>query len=429
MRLSVPALVGLVLWCVPGSAIAQRVVISYSGFGGTAPITRSLVLETGATDWIEPGTMHAAPVFTADGRYVLLQRPLTPTGPVTLVARDVTTKADLSLPANFEPRIAHPTRREVFGLRDVQSTGFGTTAGTLARLDAAGLTAGGGCAVGTTVQIDLSVDGRTIAALCQAGDIAIVDADSGTLIRTLPAAPGSTFSSLRLNHDNTALLVSRGTSSGTEVALVDAVSGAATATTTVGPAGAACRVSAIAPDRSKAVVGCSYSVPPASIGGEAVVIDVPSLVHGARLPSQIPRDAVFSPDGREVFLASHHRFGFGTVNRHDAATGAITLSSGTVFPGFFGVAFAPLAATLSATVTGARVDLQWTRPAHSPLALSHVIEVGSAPGLTDLGTITTGAAPTLAVPSAPPGHYFVRVRAVNATGAGAASNEVIVDVP
>ena len=126
---------------------------------------------------------------------------------------------------------------------------------------------------------------------------------------------------------------------------------------------------------------------------------------------------------------TRHRTGAGSVNRHDVSTGAVTLSSGSMLPGHFGVAFAPLAPTLSATVAGRRVDVQWTLPAHSPSALTHVIEVGSASGLTDLGTITTGAAPTLAVPSAPPGRYYVRVRAVNATGAGAASNEVIVDVP
>lgn len=279
------------------------------------------------------------------------------------------------------------------------------------------------------MEFDLSVDGGTIAALCQSGDIAFVDAESGALIRTLPAAAGSPITSLRLNHDNTALVVTRSALSANEVARIDAVSGATLASVAMDPANAACQVSGIAPDRITAVIGCSWYVPPISIVGAARVLDVATLTLGPSSGGFIPGTAVFSPDAREFFLVTRHRTGGGFVNRHDVATGAVTLSSGSMLPGHFGVAFAPLAPTLSATVTGTRVELQWTLPAHSPLALTHVIEVGSAAGLVDLGTINTGAAPTLAVPSAPPGRYYVRMRAVNATGPGAASNDVIVDVP
>lgn len=38
-------------------------------------------------------------------------------------------------------------------------------------------------------------------------------------------------------------------------------------------------------------------------------------------------------------------------------------------------------------------------------------------------------ATALSIASAPPGRYYVRVRAVNATGTGAPSNELVIDIP
>jgi hypothetical protein len=57
-----------------------------------------------------------------------------------------------------------------------------------------------------------------------------------------------------------------------------------------------------------------------------------------------------------------------------------------------------------------------------------VIEAGSAPGLSNLAVVghpTTAAS----FSGVAPGTYYVRVRGVNAQGAGFASNEVTVVVP
>jgi len=78
---------------------------------------------------------------------------------------------------------------------------------------------------------------------------------------------------------------------------------------------------------------------------------------------------------------------------------------------------------LSATVSGSNVALSWG-PATG--AASYVLEAGSAPGASNLGQFPT-ASPGLAA-SAPPGIYYVRVRALSACGSGPASNEVIVTV-
>jgi hypothetical protein len=57
----------------------------------------------------------------------------------------------------------------------------------------------------------------------------------------------------------------------------------------------------------------------------------------------------------------------------------------------------------------------------------HVLEVGAAPGCTDL-TVELGPDTTEAFADVPRGTYYVRVRAANYTGVSAPSNEVIVAV-
>ena len=80
---------------------------------------------------------------------------------------------------------------------------------------------------------------------------------------------------------------------------------------------------------------------------------------------------------------------------------------------------------LSATGTGGNVDLRWTAPRGGGAPTSYLIEAGSAPGLSDLGRFPIGNVVRFST-VAPPGVYYVRVRAVNARGPGVASNEIIV---
>lgn len=79
---------------------------------------------------------------------------------------------------------------------------------------------------------------------------------------------------------------------------------------------------------------------------------------------------------------------------------------------------------LSASGSGSTVNLQWTPPpgnAHS----GFVIEAGSAPGRSDLAALPIGNVTSFST-SAPPGTYYVRVRAVNSRGASTPSNEIVV---
>ena len=87
---------------------------------------------------------------------------------------------------------------------------------------------------------------------------------------------------------------------------------------------------------------------------------------------------------------------------------------------------APLGFTASATSTA--ITLQWTLAAAvgCTAAPSYILEIGSATGLRDLANAPVGVISTMSIPVAgvPAGSYYFRVRATNAAGTSAASNEV-----
>jgi hypothetical protein len=72
--------------------------------------------------------------------------------------------------------------------------------------------------------------------------------------------------------------------------------------------------------------------------------------------------------------------------------------------------------------TGSVVDLRW-EAAGGYAATGFIIEAGSASGLSDLATLQVGDVRRF-VTNAPPGTYYVRVRAVNARGRSGPSNEI-----
>jgi hypothetical protein len=80
---------------------------------------------------------------------------------------------------------------------------------------------------------------------------------------------------------------------------------------------------------------------------------------------------------------------------------------------------------LTFSVTDRLVTLRWLP---IPGALDYVVEAGSVAAATDLFNASVGAVPSV-VTSAPPGRYFVRVRARTAAGVSGPSPEIIVDVP
>lgn len=71
------------------------------------------------------------------------------------------------------------------------------------------------------------------------------------------------------------------------------------------------------------------------------------------------------------------------------------------------------------------VSLSWTAPP-GPVS-GYLVEAGSAPGLSDIGTIPITST-SLVVPGVPPGTYYLRVRAQNAGSTSLPSNEQRLDV-
>lgn len=80
---------------------------------------------------------------------------------------------------------------------------------------------------------------------------------------------------------------------------------------------------------------------------------------------------------------------------------------------------------LWASGSGADVILRWNVPTSGAPPTGYIIEAGSAPGLSNLAVLPVGNVTTFAT-TAPPGTYYVRVRAVNPRGTGDASNEIVV---
>lgn len=80
---------------------------------------------------------------------------------------------------------------------------------------------------------------------------------------------------------------------------------------------------------------------------------------------------------------------------------------------------------LVATGSGSTVNLRWNAPTSGSAPTGYILEAGSAPGLSNLATLTIGNQTTFST-TAPPGTYYVRVRAINARGAGNPSNEIVV---
>lgn len=75
------------------------------------------------------------------------------------------------------------------------------------------------------------------------------------------------------------------------------------------------------------------------------------------------------------------------------------------------------------------VNASWQAPTGPETPTSYVIELGSAPGKNDLGTlIVPGAATSVERPGAA-GTFHVRVYARNACGTSAPSNEFVLTLP
>ncbi len=106
---------------------------------------------------------------------------------------------------------------------------------------------------------------------------------------------------------------------------------------------------------------------------------------------------------------------------NDLGTSHTTTDIALIAPG---APAAPAALVETSAAGEGTVRLRWTAPG-GVAPLGYIVESGSEPGLSDIAKMQVASLTEFST-EAPPGTYYVRVRAVNERGAGPASNEIVV---
>lgn len=163
----------------------------------------------------------------------------------------------------------------------------------------------------------------------------------------------------------------------------------------------------VAPPPPGGTAATSHVVQASLTGGGPVVAEFDTA-------SADPSFAVTSPTGT-YFLRVRAKNAFGT----SAPSAEFRVDVSPQAP-------SPPAATLG-SVTGSVARVEWRAPPGGWAATGYRLEAGTAPGLTDIGTVPVSG--TSFEASVPAGRYYVRVRAVNAIGSSAPGDEVVLDVP
>jgi predicted phage tail protein len=89
----------------------------------------------------------------------------------------------------------------------------------------------------------------------------------------------------------------------------------------------------------------------------------------------------------------------------------------------------PAPSGLTAAAVGTTVTLTWVAPVSPVAPTSYIIDVGGAPGLSNVASYTTGSSgTTITATGVPNGTYYLRVRATNGSATSGPSNEVVLTV-
>jgi hypothetical protein len=411
------AIVGLALDGWRGDVYAQRVFFSVAVPSTGTTSTTLLDLGRGDTLGTTPEFTAQPPVFTFDGRY-LLREVDSPSR--RLVLRDLVAATELTLPFAFSPRLAHPRTLAVFGL----------AGGQPARLDTTGLHVWPVCPGGSATVMDLGPAGAELFASCTTA-IVVIDSTSGQVLRRLELGIGHS-GRIVVSDDGLSIVLTRVLGERFALERISSVAGQVLVQGFLNQF-----VVGRGPTRDQVVVAdCGGSFPFC----RATLADFNTLVHIADVIQTADQlvlgvlDAFWTADGRQLFLTgitdprtSNQQ---STVKRIDVASGAVlntVVVNGSIT---MAVASLPLPVlSFGATVAAQTVSLTWQLPADSPAATGYRLAIGSQPGASDSGSVRLGPAETFTATGVPAGRYFVRLHAVNHTGEGPASPELVVDVP
>jgi hypothetical protein len=167
-----------------------------------------------------------------------------------------------------------------------------------------------------------------------------------------------------------------------------------------------------------------------------LVLDADSLVTVRSIGREIGTYWTFDPERPRAFVVVADRESLTTSrNRLNVLnTDTLTITASWELPSSLtplGLSLIPRPAApvgLAATIGGNRVRLTW-RAGPRGKSIQYLIEAGSMPGNADLAVFNTGSdRSAVEFAAVPAGRYFVRVRGVNANGAGLPSAEIVVAV-
>ncbi|MGD9904201.1 MAG: fibronectin type III domain-containing protein [Vicinamibacterales bacterium] len=334
-----------------------------------------------------------------------------------IVVRNTATGATAVVPApRASTLIGNPVRPEVY-FNDEQGPLAATFSG-LRRLTPPA------CATASASQaISVSADGRRVAYFHQCSavfsGVIVIDTNSGATVGTLPGLVGGS-----LSDDGTTLY----SAYLTYLRRYNATTGAVLAEVDFSPQTPSMPV--VDPNSGAVLVGLDDL----GFGGS---------VYDANLQFMQGSTAFrngswwFDPNRPRAFALTTHRFNqtlvLEGVRIVDTATWT-TMLDVQLGPGpraSMVAAFVPaVTGTLTAHVAGSAVSLSWTEGGPAATVSRFVLEVGSAPGLSDIfAGLDVGLRTSFSAAGVPPGTYYVRVRAGNYSGLSAPSNEVVVTVP
>jgi hypothetical protein len=352
---------------------------------------------------------------TPDGRFLIWPRSRDLFTPHTVTGLDRLTGAllpDLMIGNSFGP-VGHLARVEAYDF-DMEGHLVALTPAGIRRLASPGCT--------PTPGFPMSVRGNHLLLVCSGMPAAVMVYDLARETTVLQR-PRGTWWPPALSPDGTALYLFEDSPQLLRKYAVD--SGAVLAERTL-PASGAMQVDPFT----------GWVVIAAGAGNQAatVVLDPKTLDVLLVLPAKWGTLWEFDPERPRAFAISSsqnaNRDWLSRINVIDTTT--FTIEASIDLP----AGLRPLSVTLvprpsppvslGAVVVGSSVELYWTAP-HRGLATQYRIEVGSAPSLRDLAVFDV-APRMVVVHGVPEGRYFVRVRGVNADGAGLPSNEIVVDV-
>lgn len=390
----------------------------------------TLDLDSGALVGVRPLPWQAASrgVYrTPDGSALVWIETITspPGGGVVtgnrLWLEDVTgTRTSVPLPTSATWLAGNPVRPEIF-LAD------GTSALALTAAGARSLHTPG-CGSFSFQPVQVSADGALVAFACGPGangypDAVVFDTTTGTKLVQVPGGPafaqfsadGTSFLLIVRRPGDTAAVVRHDARTGAVLAELAVADAPQSLTITVDP-------------RTGAVVLRDFS------RTRWLAPDTLQVLHD--VPEDLGSIWVFDPDRPRAFVFKATVGGGQTTRLQlrtvDTATLAVLESrdlptSVILWPGR--LLPRPTPPTLSATVSGSGVTLTWTRGPTRAQTTRYVLEVGTAPGLSNVLTLDVGLQTSLTAQGVPPGRYYVRVKAGNAAALSLASNEVVVDIP